>query len=81
MSQMFFNNIKQGRIHGYPSRLQVGRGSDEIDQLGSWAGAVIPKPPINAKKAKCYRPTDGPTDGRTERVVESRACDLKQEFS
>ena len=31
---------KQGRIHGYLSRVRVGRGSDEIDQLSSWARAV-----------------------------------------
>ena len=42
---------KQGRIHGYPSRVWVGRGSDEIDQLNSWAGAVTPKPPVNAEKS------------------------------
>ena len=66
---------KQGRIHGWPSRVRVGRGSDEIDQLGSWAGAVTPKPPVNVEKAKYYRRTDGQTDRRTERVVESRARD------
>ena len=60
---------KQGRIHGYPSRMRVGRGSDEINQQGSWAGAVTPKPPINADKAKCYRRTDRPTDGPTDRQV------------
>ena len=63
---------KQGRIHGYPSRVRVGRGSDEIDQLGSWAGAVTPKPPVNAKKAKCYRPTGGPTDRAGCRVAYTR---------
>ena len=40
--------IGQGRMHGYPSRVRVGRGSDEIDSLGSWAGAATPKPPVNA---------------------------------
>ena len=45
------NNPKQRRIHGYPSRVRVGRGSDEIDQLDSLAGAVTPKPPINAEKS------------------------------
>ena len=66
---MSCSDIKHGRIHGYPSRVRVGRGSDEIDQLGSWAGAVTPKPPINAKKAKCYRPTGGPTDRAGCRVA------------
>ena len=47
------NMVKQGRIYGYPSRVRVGRGSDEINQLGSWAGAVTPNPPVNAKKTKC----------------------------
>ena len=36
---------KQGWIHGYPSRLRVGRCSDEIDQPSSWAGAVTLKLP------------------------------------
>ena len=43
----------------------MGRGSNAIDQLGSWAGSVTPKPPINAEKAKCYRPTDRHTDGQS----------------
>ena len=42
---------KQGRIHGYPSRVWVGRGNDEIDQPSSWAGVVTSKPPVNAKRA------------------------------
>ena len=33
------------------SRVRVGRGSDKIDQLDSLAGAVTPKPPVNAKKS------------------------------
>ena len=65
---------KQGRIHGWPSRVRVGRGSDEIDQLGSWAGAVTPKPPVYAEKAKCYRPTDRPMDRPTDRVGCRVAC-------
>ena len=40
-----------------PSRVQVGKGSDEIDQLKGWAGAVTPKPPVNTKKAKRDRRT------------------------
>ena len=61
---------KQGRIHGYLSRVQVGRESDEINQPSSWAGAVTPKPPVNAEKAKC----DGPTDGRTDRRTDRAGC-------
>ena len=70
---------EQGRIHDQLSRVRLGRGSDEIDQPSSWAGAVTSKPPVNAEKAKrdgqTDRRTDGPTDRRTERVVESRARD------
>ena len=62
---------KQGRIHGYPSCVRVGRGSDEKGHLGSWPGAVTSKPPVNAEKAKCYQRTDQ----QTEWVVESRARD------
>ena len=58
--------VKQGQIHGYPNRVRMGRGNNEIDQLGSWVGAVIPKPPVNAEKAKCYKPTNGPTDNYCE---------------
>ena len=39
-------------VHTSRSRVRVGRGSDEIDQLDSLAGAITPKPPVNAKKAK-----------------------------
>ena len=64
-------------MHGYPSRVRVGRGSHEIDQLDGWAGAVTPKPPVNAEKKQCVTDgrTDRPTNRRTERVVESRARD------
>ena len=37
--------VKQGRIHGYPCRVQVGRGREEIDQPRSWAGAVTQNRP------------------------------------
>ena len=60
---------------GYPSRVRVGRASDEIDQPSCGAGVVTPKLPVNAEKAKCYRRTDGRMDGRTERVVKSHARD------
>ena len=65
---------KQGRIHGYPSRVRVDRGNDEFDQPSSWAGAVTPKPPINAKKAKCYRPADLSTDRLTDRSMDRAGC-------
>ena len=47
-------------IHGYLSRVWVGRGSDEIDQQSSWAGAVMQKSPVNAEKSEVLW-TDGPT--------------------
>ena len=47
--------------------MRVGRGSDEIDQLGSLAGAVTPKPPVNAEKAKRYQRTDQQTDRPSDR--------------
>ena len=42
---------KKGRMHSYQSRVRVVRGSDEIDQMSSGAGAVTPKPTVNAEKA------------------------------
>ena len=41
---------KQGRIHGYPSRLRVGRGIDGGDQLSIWAEAVSPNSSKSPKK-------------------------------
>ena len=38
-------------VYTSQSRVRVGRGSDEIDQLDSLAGAVTPKPPVNAEKS------------------------------
>ena len=61
---------KQGRIHGYPSHMRVGRGNI-LGHLITWAGAVKPKTAKKTKqnkKVKC----DGPTDGPTKRGVESR---------
>ena len=39
------------------SRVWLGRGSDKIDNLDDWAGAVMQEPLVNAKKAKLDRPT------------------------
>ena len=44
---------EQDRIHGYRSRVWVGRGSDKK--------AVMHKPPINAEKANQGGPTDRTT--------------------
>jgi len=41
---------KQGRIHGYPSRVRVGRGSDREGHWGIWAGAVSSKRSKTPKK-------------------------------
>ena len=42
---------KNKAVYTSRSRVRVGRGSDEIDQLNGWAGAVTPKPPVNAEKS------------------------------
>ena len=39
---------EQGRIHGYPSRVRVGRGRNWGHQI-IWAGAVKPKIPKTQK--------------------------------
>ena len=36
-------DCKTEQIHGYPSRVQVGRGSDGEGHWGIWAGAVRSK--------------------------------------
>ena len=60
-------------MHGYPSRLRVGKGSDEIDQLGS----CNPKTACTRQKNKAL-PTDGRTNRWTGWVVELRARDKKK---
>ena len=52
---------KQGRIHGYPSRVRVGRGHNWVHQT-IWAGAVRSKKKNIIGKVKCDRPTNQPTD-------------------
>ena len=68
---------KQGRIHGYRSRVQVGRGQIWGHQT-IWAGAVRSEYKIH-KKSK-IRPTNRQTDRWTKRVVESHARDLTTRF-
>ena len=67
---------KQGRIHGYPSCVRVGRGCFWGHPI-IWAGAVGQGP---QKKSKVWR-TDGLTVGRTnrrtKRGLESRSTRLK----
>ena len=57
---------KQGRIHGYPSRVRVGRGHN-LGQWNIWAGAIRPKKNIKAEKVECDRRTDQRTDEPTVR--------------
>ena len=53
---------ERGRIHGYSSRVELGRVSDEIGE-NIWVETVTKKYPENAKKNQCYKPTSGWTDG------------------
>ena len=74
---------KQGRIHGYPSRVRVGRGC-VWGHFIILARAVSPmtakkKNKQKTKKVKCDRPTDQRTNGPTKRGVESRSTRLKRE--
>ena len=63
---------KQGRIHGYPSRVQVGRGRNLGHQI-IWAGAVKPKTAKTPKHVSVMDQwMDGWTDRPTKRVVMSR---------
>ena len=41
---------KQGRIHGYPSRVRVGRGSNGEGHWSIWAEAVSSKRSKTQKK-------------------------------
>ena len=42
--------------------MRMGRGSNEIDQPSSWAGAVTQKSPVNAQKDKRDQPTNRQSD-------------------
>ena len=44
-----------------------GRGSDEKANPSYWAGVVMQKPLLNAKKADGDGQKEGKTDGRTDR--------------
>ena len=55
--------FKQGRIHGYPSRVRVGRGIDGEGHCGIWAGAVSSK--RRKRKMGTDRQTDGWSDGQS----------------
>ena len=66
---------KQGRIHGYPSRVPMSTDKTTIQTFGY--RAVVLKSPITAKihNVTEKRTTDRPTD--RQRDVESRARDLE----
>ena len=64
---------EQGRIHGYRSRVRVGRGHIWGHRT-IWAGAVRSKNRIHEKSKSV---TDRPTEGQTKRGVESRSTRLK----
>ena len=64
---------EQGRIHGYPSRVRMGRGRNQGHHI-IWAGAMRPKTiKKKQKKVKCDGRTDKTTDGPTKWDVESRS--------
>ena len=52
--------LEQGRIHGYLSRVRLGRGSDESLQASKQQNT-------QSKLDVTDRPTDRPTDGPTDR--------------
>ena len=52
-------NQKQGRIHGYPSCVRVGRSSAGEGHLGIWAGAVSSKSSRTPKKLIVAKALDG----------------------
>ena len=59
-----FSQEKQGCIHGYRSRVWVGRGSDKKNYLSDWA--VTQKSSVKAKKK--LTANDGRTDQPTDRT-------------
>ena len=53
--------MKQGRIHGYPSRVRMGRGSDEIGQQSCLKRRGNPITAHKRRKSKVLQ-TDRPVD-------------------
>ena len=58
--------IQLGRIHGYPSRVRVGRGSDGEGHWSIWAGAMSSK---RSKTPKGKMGIDRPTDQLRDKAV------------
>ena len=50
--------VKQGRIHGYLSRVRLGRGSNKSLQASK---QLNPRSKIDVTDQPSDRPTDGPT--------------------
>ena len=68
---------EHGRVHGYPSRAQVGRGRNWGHQI-IWAEVRQKKTKKKTtKKVKCDQRIDQRTDGPTKWVVGSRSMRLK----
>ena len=63
---------KQGRIHGYRSRVQVGRGY--IWGHGPFRQEQWAKKNKIIKKVNCDRPTNPPTDHPTDRQTDKVGC-------
>ena len=65
-----WNVAQQDRIHGFPSRVRVGRGCIS-GHYSIWVEAVRPKTANKTqKKVKRGPSTDQPTAGQTKRSVE-----------
>ena len=60
--------FQQGRIHGYLSRVRLGRGSNKSLQASKQQN---PQSKIDVTNGL----TDQPTNGLTMRLIELRACD------
>ena len=64
--------ICQTRPHTQLLKCAGGRGSNKEGYSSNWAGAVMQKPPVNAKNSKrkpTGQPIDPPTDIAGQRVA------------
>ena len=70
LARYYLCDNEQGRIHGYQSRVWMGRSCDKKQANSSiWAGAVVQKPPVKAVKAYGDQQTDRPADTSGHRVT------------
>ena len=70
---------KQGQIHGYPSRMRVGRSIEQCwkKSLGHLGRSHMLKKLKNAERVKIGptdRPTNRPTNGLTDRETDIAGC-------